>query len=283
MNTVKLVKRLTPVNTLPTRVVRATHLRVYRRFLPRRIHAYCVGMLKSGTHSVAGLFLRHYRAFHEPNVKQIVDAVMAEKSAKMNEMDRRDFVRARDRRLWLEFDSSAFNVFFLDTIVQEFPEAKFILPIRDCYSWVDSVFNHKRGREVPVYLQAFLSHWFRAPSDCLPEEKPLLQYNLFPLTTYLKAWERHNRYVIDTVPNDRLLVVRTNDIAHSLPEIARFLEIPVETLDYSRSHSFRAPRKFGTLLEMDTDFVDRNAQEICGDLMQQYFPDIKTVGDAVRR
>ena len=49
---------------------------------------------------------------------------------------------ARDHALALEVDSSALNFDLLDLLLSEFPDARYLLTIRDCYSWCNSVFNH---------------------------------------------------------------------------------------------------------------------------------------------
>ena len=64
-------------------------------------------------------------------------------------LDLQQLVHRRDKALWLEMEASAFNVHVLDLLVQEFPHARFILTIRDCYSWVDSALNHQLGRKLP--------------------------------------------------------------------------------------------------------------------------------------
>src|SRR4051794_31876170 len=87
---------------------------------PRRFHAYCVGMAKSGTHSIAGLFAKNYRTAHEPEDGLLVDALLAASRKAVDAAGLARLLRARDRRLRLEMDSSALNYFFLDLLLDEF-------------------------------------------------------------------------------------------------------------------------------------------------------------------
>ena len=110
-----------PLRTLRPRVTRALYLGIYRRYRPRRFHAYCVGALKSGTHSIAGMLMRDYRSSHEPRVPELIDAVLAFSRREIPKLDLQQLVHRRDKALWLEMESSAFNVHVLDLLVHEFP------------------------------------------------------------------------------------------------------------------------------------------------------------------
>ena len=57
-----------------------------------------------------------------------------------------DYICHRDERLGLEFDSSWVNYFIIGHLVYAFPDAKFILLVRDCYTWVESIVNHMLTR-----------------------------------------------------------------------------------------------------------------------------------------
>ena len=264
---------LLPLDTLRPRLTRAVYLGLYRAYRPRRFHAFCVGAFKSGTHSIAGMLMRRYRSSHEPRVPELIGAVLAASRQEISQRDLQQFVHHRDRTLWLEMESSAFSVHILDLLVRDFPDARFILTIRDCYSWVDSALNQQLGRKLPKHYESFLRYWIAPGSEYAPAELALKENGLYPLKSYFKAWANHNRRVIDTVPPDRLLVIRTNDISKSPERIARFLGIPPRTLDRDRSHSFRTHKKFDLLSAIDRDFVREAAQESCGPLMSRFFPE----------
>lgn len=116
----------------------------------RKFHAYCVGTPKSGTHSIAGL-LSSYKSQHEPAKEQYINSVLLFVGGLINNDVLRDFTRSIDVELCLEMNSSNLNEFYIDLYVSEFPKAKFILTIRDCYSWLDSYINNQLYWKVPYY------------------------------------------------------------------------------------------------------------------------------------
>ena len=90
-----------PLNTLRPRVTRAVYLGIYRRYRPRRFHAFCVGAFKSGTHSIAGMLMHRYRSSHEPRVPELISAVLALSRGEIAKHDLQRLVHRRDRALWL--------------------------------------------------------------------------------------------------------------------------------------------------------------------------------------
>ena len=91
---------------------------------PRRFQAYCVGAAKAGTYSLAGLLETEFRAAHEPDRPELLDAVVAfdRDCLSAGQFDR--YLLERDRRLNLEFDSSWANYFVMSRLATLFPEAR---------------------------------------------------------------------------------------------------------------------------------------------------------------
>jgi len=264
---------------------------VHPLILPkRRFQAYCVGAMKSGTHSLAGLFADHYRASHEPESLLLSRTILDSAKGLISDRERAKFMRNRDRRLWLELDSSYVNVFFVDVIAREFPDARIILTIRDCYSWIDSCINHHlqgffstRSRRYTEGMMRLLEWWFATDEFTHAEEEAVLvEHGLYPLECYLVRWAIHNGTVLETVPQERLLVVRTHEIAEQIPRIAEFLGIPEGTLNPSKAHLFKAKKKHGILERIDRGFFEEKVERPCKDLMKLYFPEIKSFDDAIR-
>jgi hypothetical protein len=241
---------------------------------PRRFHAYCVGAGKTGTHSIAGLFARHYRAAHEPEALWTIDTILSAAQGRLSSPRLEKHLGRRDRRLWLELESSTLCYNFIRTLVYLFPDAKFILTIRDCYSWLDSVTNeHFRVRSPDEWYRLRDLRFGAAGLEHPPEERTLADHHVYTLDGYLAYWLRHNRTVIETVPAARLLIVRTDRIRAELPRIAEFVEVPLDTLDQSQVHSYRAKQRFDLLAQIPPDYLEAKANAHCGELMQQYFPD----------
>ncbi len=247
----------------------------------RRVRLYGVGIGKSGTHSIARMFSNRVRARHEPQARQLIDKVIDWRNGRINEQEMRDWLRARDRKLALEVDSSGINLQIAGLLLQEFPDARFVLSIRDCYSWTNSRMNQDLN---PLDSRPF-SKWLRfvygvGPFRYAPEEERLKNRGPFPLDTYFSSWATRNSAVLATVPADRLLVVRTDQIRQRAHEIADFAGLPRRFLRLHRTHENRNRKKQPLLREIDRDFLERKVEQHCRPLMTRFFPEIKTLDDA---
>ena len=94
----------------------------------RRFQAYCVGLPKSGTSSIAGIF-SGYVSCHEFMVRETVEHLIRFNRGELSDRQMRSFVRRRDTLGLLEMDSASFNGAYLDFLRDEFPSAKFIFTI----------------------------------------------------------------------------------------------------------------------------------------------------------
>lgn len=247
---------------------------------PRRFHAFGVGIAKSGTSSMHGILSR-YRSAHEPERAKFMSLIVAATEGSISPDEARAKSRALHRRLWLEFNSSWLNYFMLDTLLDEYPNAKFIFTIRDCYSWLDSIINHLLGRKQKPYEMNF-HKWYAGQLDVGQHKKGeqvLADLGLYPLERWLAAWATHNATVLARVPEERCLVVRTKDIRKDFVRIANFLSIPPETLNASQAHCYKAEKKFGVLAKLDPGFLQEMVEERCGALMERYFPEVRQLSD----
>lgn len=243
----------------------------------RRFHAYCVGTPKSGTHSVAKIFGTRYRVAHEAAYEPVIRMILAAADGSASRDQLLEFIRSRDRTLNLEMEASHLLVHLLDLLLAEFEEARFILTIRDCYSWLDSQINNQL-----VYIEA--DHWkdfgeFKYRHEALrhpKEERVLAEFGLYTLDGYLSAWASHNRRVLDTVPPHKLLVVKTRELSRDLKKIADFVGVPAGRLHVEGTHSFKARRKFGMLARLDEQYLEEKVNQHCRDLMDVYFPEVKS-------
>jgi hypothetical protein len=262
------------------RVARTPLAAIRPRLTPRRFHAFGIGAPKTGTHSLAGLFSR-YRAAHEPEHELLIPFVLRQGPAPAP--DAAALLRAHDRRLWLELESSHVLVHFVRTLVSEWPEARFVLTMRDCYGWLDSILNNRKSGRAPARWRALgefrrrvlvPAHRRDLPRDASGQPRDL--------DATLAYWALHQRLVLDAVPAGRLLVVRTHELGGSAPAIARFLGIPAASLDLSRAHEFKTPGRTDKLGQIDRDVLEAAVDRYCGPLMRTYFPEMPDL-DAARR
>ncbi len=251
-----------------------------------RFKAYCVGAAKTGTTSIHAAFSKKYRSAHEPEGGLLCNQILAYATGKSDKSELTRIVKRRDRRLGLEMDSNNDNYFLLDILVNEFSEAKFILTIRDSYSWLDSFLNHQYHGI--LYVRANYPFQKNCPmkrSDIIfgadefkhaPEEKILADNGLYTLDGYFRYWKEHNSRVIATVPKDKLLIIKTKEINQDIPKIETFLGLtPGTLLTKARENVRREKQKQNFLSKIDKDFLEEKANFHCKELMDKYFPEVK--------
>jgi hypothetical protein len=248
----------------------------------RRARLYCVGMGKSGTHSIFGMFSKNVRAGHEVQAEALLDKIFDWQDGRISEAEITAWLRARDRKLALEVDSAGLNYWILDLLLREFPDARFVLSIRDCYSWFNSIVNHwLRFPDLDprwVRLQNFRlgnPAFTRAPGERVLQEK-----GFHPLSAYLSHWTTHNDTVLAKVPAERLLVVRTDQIKQRAFEIADFAGLPRRFVQLHRTHEFQNPSKQELIRQIDRDYLEKKVEQFCRPLMARFFPEIKSLDDA---
>ena len=156
-----------------------------------------------------------------------------------------------------------------------FSHAKFILTIRDPYSWLESFFNHQLGRQVSDRWSRLRELRFRhAVFEEHPKEEALLKRRgLYTLDGYLSYWRAHNEKVLSTVPRDRLLVVRTDDLSQRLTEIAQFIGLKDCAADIERAHANQAPTKYH-FSRNSTPTTSAAQCAWCEPLLQRFFPEL---------
>lgn len=248
----------------------------------RRARVYGVGTPKSGTHSLAAMFSANVAAAHEAQSAELSRQFFNWREGRLDGRELAAWIHARDRELALEVDSSWLNILILEFLVAEFPQARFVLTIRDCYSWLNSEFRRvlRPTSQAPerIKLRKFLYHPDDAPFA--PEEQLLKETGLYTVSGYLSRWAAHNHQVLATVPPDRLLIVRTADIRPRAAEIADFCGLPRYSLRLHRTHEYRNPVARQMIHELAPAFLEEKVAQHCRSLMSRFFPEIKSLGDA---
>jgi DNA-binding protein Fis len=244
-----------------------------------RFKAYCVGMAKTGTTSIHAIFnSAQYRSAHEPEATFLIPKILAFVKGKIDRNQLTRYVKHRDRRLGLEMDSSHINYYLIDILVREFGEAKFILTIRDCYSWLDSLIDAQLRPPKTWLIQRrrvdMNSVRFQANNQHVKEEQILADNGKYTLDSYFKYWNEHNSKVLATVPEDRLLIVKTTEINQSIRQIEEFLGIPRGTLPNQVQKNVTR-KKNNILSQIDKNFLEEKANFHCKELMDKYFPEIR--------
>ncbi len=221
----------------------------------RRFHAYNVGLPRSGCSSIMGLF-SNYRSYAEYKERESVELITAWKDGWISEETLRRYIHYRHKIGNLEMDTASFNHFYLHILIEEFPQAKFIFTVRDCYTWVNSflkmISRWKKhfldiGQNMPdwmlnygrILFGTYDWNWFNSYEN--------LQKNLDPLVEmFIKSWAHYNIKTLNLLPKERSILIRTSEISYSQVKLADFIGIPADSItEYHHINS--APDKIDLL------------------------------------
>lgn len=240
---------------------------------PKNLNILCIGTPKSGTTSIANLFSQGYRYEHEgeryPHVKSIHDHF----SGNISDETYKKHLKKRAHRLWLDIESNCFLGYRIDLVYKVFPKAKYILTIRDPFSWLNSIFDNNLNFPVNNGFTEKLWHeYFFKPNqyDFSSNEIVLKDLNLYPLDAYLNYWVEANKTAIDAIPSSQLLIIYTNQISHKLDELSKFLNIDENSLNTERSKMNVTERKYNIMDKLDTLYVKERIEAVCGEFINSY-------------
>ncbi|MEM7586695.1 MAG: hypothetical protein AAF560_25120 [Acidobacteriota bacterium] len=242
--------------------------------MERMLQLYCLGPAKAGTHSFAGLFQPFYRTGHEAEKEALIERIQAHSNGEIDRDEFAAFLRHRDQRLGLDVDSSVYNFFAMDVLADAFPRARFVFLLRDCLSWADSCYNNFLAGITPSEEMPFWDYWFESERyRHEPQEALLAERGTYPLRCLLDAWARAIRTTLETLPEERRMLIRTRELRQKLPAIAEFAGVDAASLNPANSHLFKARRKYGLVARLNGGFLERTAEAACGELMRTYFPE----------
>jgi hypothetical protein len=230
---------------------------LFRKLNTRKVHLYCTGMFKSGTHSIHNIFKKYCRSEHEPDNIELMNLYFRIASGRLSKKKLEKIVAKREKRLYLEMDSCGFNYLILDQLLKLYPEAKFIHTIRAPYAWLDSWINHDLNHDFMEITQRYFDENFMRDKIPYAKEEKVLKYlNLPTIDGMLSYWQNKNLSVLKKVPNNKLLVVKTKDISGNLDAILKFAGLS-KIQDSVDSHAYKAKKKHHILDRLDEKFVQQ--------------------------
>ena len=248
-------------------------LELNRLFRPRRIDLCCCGLSKSGTHSIAGMFGR-YRSQHHPDRNVRVPLSISLIKGEISVAKASSTLGKRDRKLWLEMESSTLTGILVEPLMDACPGKRFILTIRDVFSWSESWLDHNINRPPGPKSQFAALDRTRLRADEIapgPHDAPLIELGFPSLACFFQMWAEHNSRILDVVPPDRLFVLKTADINERLDEIARWAGVERDMLCGDRTWLAKPPVKHHVLSKLDPNYVQDSAERFCGSLMDRFF------------
>lgn len=229
----------------------------------RKAHVYCVGAAKTGTTSIAQSFNGPLRTAHEPEVEQTTQLIVGFLSGRVNESQLLNELRKRDKRLNLELESSHPLGYVAPYLVRLFPEAKFIVTIRDPKSWLKSRINFHQHRQ-PQAWQAYRDYiWSRHHQGYSAEESVLQDHGLYSVRAYLKQYLEQYQILFDALPQDRTLIIKTHEINQLIPKVEAFLGMQFERAPV---HTNQLVSEQSLYDQLPNHFVAQCIDDVCAPL-----------------
>jgi hypothetical protein len=258
--------------------------RVRRRARRRRLQVYVVGLGGTGTTTLCDIF-EHYRAAHEVDRRRMLPIANAARTGRLSPARRRWELRRRNLRFGLEVDSAAFLTLFVPDLARMYPRARFVVSVRDCFTWMDTRVEKwlRSGERIdpnatdwaaPYRWSDYGVTWAVTQS---PEDAPLVERDLPPIGSLAKRWAQTYADVLRSSPPDRTLVMRTEDIDTSLERLAEFCGVDGSTLTPG-VHRNAAPSRERLLSQLSRDHVLHEVERYCAPLMEQFWgPEWRTL------
>lgn len=247
---------------------------------PRRIHAYNLGMGRTGTTAMASIFAS-FRTAHEPMGKETISVLERYWKEELPEQDVRAFLRKRDRVHRFEFESTPFLGPFATQLAQLFPEAKFLLTVREPYTWlrsaIDKCVNTPRT-EHPSHVVKLRDLCYGVLPKTHPEQEQALErYNLHTLGGFLQYWGWHNQTVLNNIPDHRLLLIPTSTLNEAISQVGDFVGVDSEALARPGRQNQSSTRN-GILAEVEEKYVRECIEKHCGKALEQVNEKLKAQG-----
>ncbi|WP_226572780.1 sulfotransferase [Microseira wollei] len=249
----------------------------------RQFHAYCVGLARTGTTSIAAIFGR-YRSEHDFMFEETMAQIAAWQEGQISPELFEEFILERDEQGQLELDSACFNHHYLHIFIKNFQQAKYIFTVRDCYSWLNSVLNMglRYADGIPDWMLMFRRYskfyiGYEIDSLAVSSRQAMLQEMPKVIDGLLSYWQKSNQRILDLLPPERSLIVPTHKLSQSLEQIANLVGVTPESLIEEAKHSNQAPPGYDWLKYIDQDLLEERCSFYCGSLMERLFPDLMEV------
>lgn len=235
----------------------------------RSFQCICLGAAKTGTTSFAAMFDRQYRSAHEPDPAALTDAVAKVLAGDCVESDVVHWLQVRDRRLNLEVEASHPLGYLAPWLPQAFPDARFVITLREPLSWLKSRLNfhyYKSPPEWQRYRELIWSRWHQSFST---QEAALEKLGLYSLDAYLAQYAEQYRILFRHLPEDRRLLINTGTLDSSAVLIAEFLGISPAGIRTRHANAFVTEASI--IDQLPADFVAEKVHSHCG-WLKEYLP-----------
>ena len=238
----------------------------------RQFQLYSVGLPRTGTSSLANIFA-NFRSANEFQEKETMEIVTAHRFGRTSTQDFHSFLNNRDTDGHLEMDAASFNHFYLDYLVQQYPQAGFIFSVRDPYGWTNSYMKLLlRWRQIfgdtpPQWTNDYGRMIFNDFEWATFQSEDTLSKNIQATAEqFIIHWSEANRRILGLLPPERSLVIDTDKLSHSLGHIAEFAHIAPSTLT-DRHHTNISPDPQDLMAALDPSWFAERCREHASDVI----------------
>jgi hypothetical protein len=208
------------------------------------------------------MFADHYRAAHEPNVADLTATVEKVILGELRPPEIKDWLYKRDKELNLEVEASHPLGYLAPWLPEVFPEAKFVITIRDPLPWLTSRLNFHYYKTPEVWQRYRDFIWGRHHLGYQPEEAVLEEFGLYSLDAYLIQYSEQYKILFNSLPRERTLVIKTEILNSSIEKLALFLELEPNTINQKHENIVRVDTN--VIDSLPPTFVAKRIQKNCG-------------------
>jgi hypothetical protein len=180
----------------------------------------------------------------------------------------------------LECEVAHYLIHFCEELVSLFPEARFIHTVRHPRPWLRSFIDqsinldqnfseHLSNEEVEAWRCLRRINCGPSPNVYPAPEDPLAKCGLPSIDGYLSYWAHHNQQVLDGIPTDRRLLVRTCDLSNRVDDIRAFAGADGDV--GKKPHANQAHEKHNVFQQIDEDYVNDRIDVHCSGVLRRLY------------
>jgi hypothetical protein len=169
--------------------------------------------------------------------------------------------------------------------VRLFPEAKFLVPIRDVISWLDSYLDYginnrlHEGTNVisPQRTRMGRHRYGQLYQRYSDGEEKLRQFDMPSIEAHLYFYRNYYEKLLKLIPDERRIVYSTKELNENLTSICNFLGISNTIFLNTRRKRLNTRRmRHNVLMNLDPVWFQEKIEYYCGHLIKSFFPDMQT-------
>ena len=239
----------------------------------RRFRLYATGLPKTGTVSLYGVF-KNYASKHEFLQWDTNCKTIDFQQNKISTEEFSEFIDYRDSLGCMELDSAYFNSKYINTLLNLYPESKFIILFREPASWVKSHINYFMPLERSAIHAIESDNGF--PFDIPPGDQQIRDELINNIEKYIevpfKSWARAFDKILDetkSLDKDRILFVNTSNIDNNISNFSRLANVEIESLISENKHLNKANYTINVLDLVGKENIDGIVKKHCLDIYKK--------------